>query len=124
MEAKRKVLLWKPSFEKHGITLKCTHHCVTKTTNLTDSKLWTDKDHSFYSRILKLKILKLYDDAYEMKTYAHVGRETLCSVTRKFADDLEVVKLCLETRQELLSRRHQVGIELQKMTNQLPQLLE
>ena len=57
-------------------------------------------------------------------TYAHVGGETLCSVTRKFADDLEVVKFCLETSQELLSRRHEVGIELQEMTNQLPQLLE
>ena len=58
-----------------------------------------------------------------MATYTHICREAFCAVTRKFADNLEVVELGLEPSQELLARGHQVGVELEEVANQLPQLL-
>ena len=59
----------------------------------------------------------------ESPTYTQVGREALCSVAGKFTDNLEVVKLGLEPSEELLAVGHQVGVELQEVSQQLPQLL-
>ena len=73
---------------------------------MTDSKLGTDEDHSLGGGV------------------RHVGGEALGAVAGELGDDLEVVELGLETSQELLTRRHQVGVQLEEVTNQLPQLLQ
>ena len=52
----------------------------------------------------------------ESPTYTQVGREALCSVAGKFTDNLEVVKLGLEPSEELLAVGHQVGVELQEVS--------
>ena len=60
---------------------------------------------------------------YTIFTYTHISRETFSSVAGKLTDNLEVVELGLEPSQELLARGHQVGVELEEVANQLPQLL-
>ena len=56
-------------------------------------------------------------------THTDVGGEALGSVAGKFTDNLEVVKLGLQPSEELLAGRHQVGVQLEEVSEKLPQLL-
>ena len=66
--------------------------------------------------ILSLQKLEKFKNFLVCLTYTQVGREALCSVAGKFTDNLEVVKLGLEPREKLLAVGHQVGVELQEVS--------